>query len=199
MAPDADLGHITDWASKLVGATTRIAGLLHLAGTLRTGWTQPIPANHVDAAARLGHYFLAHALAVFDTMSADPTIDDARAVLHWIGQNQPNRVQPTRRLHRAFPITVPQGRRPRPRPHPARRPRLHQNPARGPHPPAAGPRPRPGRFIRGPQKPQKPQIAVRDELVRLLRLSRSRRLLPSSHVRVVTRILLIAHWLATSP
>jgi len=86
LAPDADLGHITDWASKLVGATTRMTGLLHLAGTLRTDWTGPIPANHVDAAARLGHYFLAHALAVFDTMSADPTIDDARAVLHWIGR-----------------------------------------------------------------------------------------------------------------
>ena len=86
LAPDADLGHITDWAAKLVGATTRIAGLLHLAGTRRTGWTHPIPANHIDAAARLGHYFLAHALAVFDTMSADRTIDDARAVLHWIGR-----------------------------------------------------------------------------------------------------------------
>jgi len=84
LAPEADLGHITDWAAKLTGATTRIAGLLYTAGTLRTSWTQPIPASIIDAAARLGHYFLAHALAVFDTMSADPTIDDARAVLDWI-------------------------------------------------------------------------------------------------------------------
>ena len=45
-------------------------------------------------------------------------------------------------------------------------------PARGPHPPAVDLRPRTGRFIRGPQKPQKPQTAVSDELVRLLRFSR---------------------------
>jgi hypothetical protein len=84
LAPEADLGHISDWASKLTGATTRLTALLYAAGTLRTGWAQPIPATDVDAGARLGHYFLAHALAVFDTMSADPIIDDARAVLDWI-------------------------------------------------------------------------------------------------------------------
>jgi len=84
LAPEADLGHISDWASKLTGATARLTGLLYAAGTLRSAWAQPIPATYVDAAARLGHYFLAHALAVFDTMGAEPVIDDARAALDWI-------------------------------------------------------------------------------------------------------------------
>jgi hypothetical protein len=81
LAPEAELGHITDWAAKLIGATTRIAGLLHLARGARTG---DIPAATVDAAARVGHYYLGHALAVFDTMAADPLVDDAAAVLEWI-------------------------------------------------------------------------------------------------------------------
>jgi len=84
LAPDAELGHLADWAGKLTGGTARIAGLLHLATTLRTGWTQPVPPGYVDAAARIGHYYLAHALAVFDTMAADPVIDDVRTVLDWI-------------------------------------------------------------------------------------------------------------------
>jgi hypothetical protein len=81
LAPEAELGHITDWASKLVGATTRIAGLLHLATGARTS---DISATTIDAAARVGHYYLAHALAVFDTMAADQLADDANAVLDWI-------------------------------------------------------------------------------------------------------------------
>ncbi|MCE3554447.1 DUF3987 domain-containing protein [Pseudonocardia sp. RS11V-5] len=84
LAPHAELAHITDWASKLTGATARTAGLLHLADTLPTAWTQPVPARHVDAASRLGQYFLAHALAVFDQMGVDPVVDDARHVLEWM-------------------------------------------------------------------------------------------------------------------
>jgi hypothetical protein len=89
LAPHAELGHITDWASKLNGAIARLAGLLFLADVLPSGWGEPVPVRHVDAAARLGHYFLGHALAVFDQMGADPTLDDARVVLEWfIGQGR---------------------------------------------------------------------------------------------------------------
>ncbi|HVQ91513.1 MAG TPA: YfjI family protein [Mycobacteriales bacterium] len=79
-----DLAHLADWVSKLTGATVRIAGLLHLAAHHSTGWNRPISAAAVESAAQLGHYFLAHALAVFDHMGADPLIDDARTVLAWI-------------------------------------------------------------------------------------------------------------------
>lgn len=37
----------------------------------------------------MGHYFLGHALAVFDRMGADPTVDDARTVLDWIRRTRP--------------------------------------------------------------------------------------------------------------
>lgn len=83
-AATGDLGHLADWASKLTGATVRIAGLLHLAGHHGAALSRPIDADTLDAAARLGHYYLAHALAVFDHMGADPTTDDARTVLDWI-------------------------------------------------------------------------------------------------------------------
>ncbi|NWJ71089.1 DUF3987 domain-containing protein [Pseudonocardia sp. ICBG1122] len=84
LAPHADLAHVTDWASKLVGATARIAGLLHLADLLPAAWPQPVSPRRIDAAARIGQYYLAHTLAVFDRMGADPALDDAQHVLDWI-------------------------------------------------------------------------------------------------------------------
>jgi hypothetical protein len=84
LAPHAELAHISDWAAKLTGATAHLAGLIHLAETLPTVRTRPLDPRHVDAATRLGQYFLAHALAVFDRMGADPELDDARHVLDWI-------------------------------------------------------------------------------------------------------------------
>jgi len=87
LADGAELGHVADWASKLNGAIARLAGLLHLAEHLRTGWDQPISAETVDDAARLGHYYLAHALAVFDLMDADPASREPGR--SWIGSSAP--------------------------------------------------------------------------------------------------------------
>ena len=78
------LATITDWASKFCGAVLRIAGLLHLAEHLNDGYAQPINLDTFRAAERIGRYYLAHALAVFDLMGADPDLDDARHVLDWI-------------------------------------------------------------------------------------------------------------------
>ncbi|GAB6899614.1 YfjI family protein [Kineosporia succinea] len=83
LAPGASLAHVTDWASKLIGATTRLAGLLHLAEH-PDAWTHPVSLETMHGAARLGTYYLAHALAVFDLMGSDTQTDDARAVLDWI-------------------------------------------------------------------------------------------------------------------
>jgi replicative DNA helicase len=84
--PDrGDLAPIVDWASKYVGATARLAGLIHLAAH-RDALTRPIDVQTVQSAALLGHYFLGHALAVFDLMGADPTVDNARHVLDWIAR-----------------------------------------------------------------------------------------------------------------
>jgi hypothetical protein len=80
-----DVGHIADWASKLVGAVARIAGLLHLAARLRDGWALPVDQATITDAIGIGRYLIAHALAVFDLMGgADPTLDDARYLLAWI-------------------------------------------------------------------------------------------------------------------
>jgi replicative DNA helicase len=80
-----DLAHIADWASKLVGAVARIAGLLHLAARLRDGWGLPVNEATVTDAITIGRYLTDHALATFDLMGgADPTLDDARYLLAWI-------------------------------------------------------------------------------------------------------------------
>ena len=82
--PDADLGHIQGWSSKLDGAVVRIAGLLHLAETITSGWDMPIGAATMAAALEIGQYLVAHALAAFDYMGADPRLEAARRIGRWI-------------------------------------------------------------------------------------------------------------------
>jgi hypothetical protein len=85
LAPDSgDLAHMAGWAAKLAGATCRLAALLHLASHLRDGWAHPIGADTFAGAVRLADYLIDHARAVFDLMGADPRLDDARWLLHWI-------------------------------------------------------------------------------------------------------------------
>jgi replicative DNA helicase len=78
-----DLSAIADWGAKLAGAAVRLAGLLHLAANVKTGWGRPIDANSMACAVRLAHYFAAHALAVFDLMGSDPVLDKARRLAEW--------------------------------------------------------------------------------------------------------------------
>ncbi|WP_435797791.1 YfjI family protein [Streptomyces klenkii] len=75
------LGHIGKWAGKLVGATARIAGLLHLADHLEDGYGKPISAATMEAAVELADYFTHHALTVFDLMGADAALARARTLL----------------------------------------------------------------------------------------------------------------------
>ncbi|MFC3997968.1 YfjI family protein [Nocardiopsis sediminis] len=86
-----DLGHIGDWAGKYIGAVARLAGLIHLGTDPVSAWRTPITAQTVAAAIRLGEYFTAHALAVFDHMGADPDQERARTVLDWITRKKPDR------------------------------------------------------------------------------------------------------------
>ncbi|GAA1554507.1 YfjI family protein [Kribbella lupini] len=79
------LAPITDWASKLAGATVRLSALLHVAHTFHHGYAQPITDDTMRAAEAVGRYYLDHALAVYDLMGrSDPDLDDARTVLDWI-------------------------------------------------------------------------------------------------------------------
>ena len=92
LAPGAALGHITDWASKLVGATARLSGLLHVAAFGTPGAVaRAVDSRTVEAGTRLGTYYLTHALAVFEYMGADPLVEDARHLLDWMTR----RAQPT--------------------------------------------------------------------------------------------------------
>jgi hypothetical protein len=80
---DGDLAHMTDWGGKLVGASVRIAGLLHLAKHFRDGWNRPISADTFADARDIAEYFTAHAKAAYDAIGADPATTDAKSILDW--------------------------------------------------------------------------------------------------------------------
>ncbi|MFJ4093978.1 DUF3987 domain-containing protein [Kitasatospora sp. NPDC089913] len=80
-ARGGELGHIAKWAGKLAGTVARIAGLLHLAVHLTDGHTKPVTEATMVSAIKLGDYFTAHALTVFEAMGADSTVTRASAVL----------------------------------------------------------------------------------------------------------------------
>jgi replicative DNA helicase len=107
-ADGGDLAQLAGWAAKLVGATCRLAGLLHLASHLRDGWAQSVNSDTFAAAIRLADYLIEHARAVFDLMGGDPRLDDARWILDWISRS--NRMQFSRRdAH----VVAPRGRFPK--------------------------------------------------------------------------------------
>jgi replicative DNA helicase len=100
-ASGGDLGHIADWASKLIGTVARIAALLHAAEHLEDGYQRPVSGGTMGRAIQVGEYFTQHALAVFDFMGADPAVEDARAVIGWIKRTrQPKFTR--RELHRGM-------------------------------------------------------------------------------------------------
>ena len=101
MRPDADLGHIPEWASKLAGAVARIAGLLHVAWNEGEAHKHPVGENTMAAAITVGEYLTEHALAAFSYMGADPAIEDARGVLEWAKRKGLTQFS-QRDLHRAM-------------------------------------------------------------------------------------------------
>jgi hypothetical protein len=81
-----DLAQIADWAAKLAGAVGRIAGLFHVSDCAGYSdhWDEPITADCLRRAVRVGHYLIPHALAAFGSMGADPAIAHARYLLGWL-------------------------------------------------------------------------------------------------------------------
>jgi len=86
LGPNGELAHVRSWAGKIVGATVRIAGLLHL---LQHGTTEDtITAESMRGAVTLGEYFTAHALHAFDEMAArGDNLELARRTVALIGRN----------------------------------------------------------------------------------------------------------------
>jgi replicative DNA helicase len=86
LGESGDLGHIADWGGKLVGLVARLASNLHLAAHAGDPelMSEEIEAMTMAAAIKIGEYAVAHALAAFADMGADPEVEDARQVWAWI-------------------------------------------------------------------------------------------------------------------
>ncbi len=104
-AGTGDLEALRDWASKLPGATARLAGLLHLAENPQAGTRTPVGQETMERAIMQARYWAEHAMAAFGAMRAHPALDDARAVLDWIRANDREKFTQRdvhRALHRRF-------------------------------------------------------------------------------------------------
>ena len=83
------LAHVTDWAGKLPGAIARIAGLLHI---MRYAHQKPyehkISKETMEAAVKIGHILINHALIVFDLLQEGDAQQVAKAVYYWLKQRR---------------------------------------------------------------------------------------------------------------
>ena len=80
--PGERLGDMEEWSGKIRGQAARVSAILHIAETGRAEGR--IALHTVEAAIRLGEYFIPHAIAAFGEMRTDDATDKARAVVEWI-------------------------------------------------------------------------------------------------------------------
>lgn len=93
-----ELADLSDWASKLVGATVRLAGLIHVFSRETEG--RVITVESMRGAIKLAEYFLAHAMCAFDIMAGrDAELEPARRVLGLIGRTKGPVAGSTRHLN----------------------------------------------------------------------------------------------------
>lgn len=105
LAEDGPLGALADWGSKLVGATVRVAGLIHLTEHGPTeGTRRPIDAATLARATEVATYYRAQAVAVFAEMSLDDATRDAEYLLGRVATHdgQTVTVRELQRLARRF-------------------------------------------------------------------------------------------------
>jgi len=88
MRPGEELAHIRDWAGKLVGNTTRLAGVLHFFKH-DDGLATKIDNETMQCAAYLAGVMVDHARAAFGLMGADPDIECAKTIAEWIARPRP--------------------------------------------------------------------------------------------------------------
>jgi len=94
MRPGGEMEHIGKWGSKLPGAIARIAALLHFGERGSRGYVEPISANTMTAAEKIGGYFKDHSLAVYSYWEEQPYIEIAKLILEYL------------RLHKQKNITL---------------------------------------------------------------------------------------------
>lgn len=73
--------HIRDWAGKLMGATMRIAALLHAANIVGDPTKTPINADTMTSAIKIAEYLGVHAMAAYQVMGADKNYQNAKYLL----------------------------------------------------------------------------------------------------------------------
>lgn len=100
-----DLEALREWASKLAGHTVRLAGLLHIAEKPQAFHREVISEETMERGIRLARYYAEHAMAAFGVMRAHPLLDDARAVLEWIGERKDFKPRDVLRAMRRFSTT----------------------------------------------------------------------------------------------
>jgi len=98
-----ELGGMTDWGGKLVGAVARIAGILHMAALAGNPapWDYPISEATMRCAIQIGYYLIPHAKAAFAEMGADEFVSQAQVILRWIERNSIDTFS-TRDVHQAL-------------------------------------------------------------------------------------------------
>ncbi|MBB5075834.1 YfjI family protein [Nonomuraea endophytica] len=98
-----DLENLQEWAAKLLGHTVRLAGLLHLADNPTQGVQTAISEVIMSRAIELARYYTEHAMAAYGVMRAHPRLEDAQAVLTWIGERKDfTQREAHRGMHRKF-------------------------------------------------------------------------------------------------
>jgi replicative DNA helicase len=90
-AGGGELENLRDWASKLIGAAVRIAGLLHLAQHLKDGYQQPISDDTMRYAINVSRYYADHAGAAFGAMREDSNLALARQAAEWLAKRPENK------------------------------------------------------------------------------------------------------------
>lgn len=87
LGDDGDLAFIGDWGGKVVGATVRLAGILHLAlhaESITQKWPVDLHPDTLKNAIKIARYLVSHARMAYAEMGADQKIEDAKIVLRWI-------------------------------------------------------------------------------------------------------------------
>jgi hypothetical protein len=81
-----ELRNMDGWGEKLVGATLRIAGILHCVQNSKSPSDASVTVDTLNRAIKIGKYFLEHAKFAHSMMGADKTLQGAKRVLRRLEQ-----------------------------------------------------------------------------------------------------------------